>query len=442
MPIDLDWQVTEAPQDDGPAAPRHPASRPPAKFDLGGRQPSNDPAKPAGRRRPYWLLALLLVFAGAAGSAWYLSAAGRRQVTGDLTALVRYEDEYSLKGEASVVLAVQDPSATDWRAESARLVRERRPAPLPVPRLELASAEPQLAEVAFMDGGAVRADVHRQYRAPDGEVLTFVLPQFYRRRGQTDWMRTTVPAGFWGTWHDWHSPHLTIRHSERDQALVQAIGPQLESIVAQACSLWAGECASALPANLYLSSYASTLGLDPLANVQMRVAFGDGAEGLPADSFITVASPHLSGVPAGDAAQRYLADYLAVRAIVGLAEKHTGYSPQAQGLIDQAVRALDLDHADPGFALRDTDPITVALSGAAAESAGMGIAVRPQSPPPPTATPALQTYVVRTGDTLLGIAESFGVPVAAILRANHIPDPDFILAGSRLLVPRPEEVGN
>jgi LysM repeat protein len=70
----------------------------------------------------------------------------------------------------------------------------------------------------------------------------------------------------------------------------------------------------------------------------------------------------------------------------------------------------------------------------------------PSEPPPtpaPTATPAstagpaptFQTYVVRSGDTLGGIANRFGTTVRAIADLNGISDPTRLQIGQRLLIP-------
>lgn len=48
---------------------------------------------------------------------------------------------------------------------------------------------------------------------------------------------------------------------------------------------------------------------------------------------------------------------------------------------------------------------------------------------------AAATYTVRPGDTLGGIARRLRVPVAALVRANHLTDPDRIVAGTQLLIP-------
>jgi LysM repeat protein len=47
------------------------------------------------------------------------------------------------------------------------------------------------------------------------------------------------------------------------------------------------------------------------------------------------------------------------------------------------------------------------------------------------------TYTVRWGDTLGGIAHRFGVPLAALLAANHLTDPDRVREGQILVLPGP-----
>jgi nucleoid-associated protein YgaU len=59
----------------------------------------------------------------------------------------------------------------------------------------------------------------------------------------------------------------------------------------------------------------------------------------------------------------------------------------------------------------------------------------PTAEPTPGPTPV--TYVVKAGDTLLSIAERYGVTAAAIQRENDISDPNLIRVGQRLTIPAP-----
>lgn len=55
--------------------------------------------------------------------------------------------------------------------------------------------------------------------------------------------------------------------------------------------------------------------------------------------------------------------------------------------------------------------------------------------PPPATAPAGSSYVVRSGDTISGIAAKFGVSVQALLEANGLTSSSTIYAGSTLRIP-------
>jgi LysM repeat protein len=67
----------------------------------------------------------------------------------------------------------------------------------------------------------------------------------------------------------------------------------------------------------------------------------------------------------------------------------------------------------------------------------------PPLPPADTVTPTVSptpiVYVVKSGDTLLGIALEYGVSVEALQAANGIEDPQYLRVGQELLVPTGEE---
>jgi murein DD-endopeptidase MepM/ murein hydrolase activator NlpD len=48
---------------------------------------------------------------------------------------------------------------------------------------------------------------------------------------------------------------------------------------------------------------------------------------------------------------------------------------------------------------------------------------------------AAATYTVRPGDTLGAIADRFHVPLGSLVRANHLKDPNRIVAGAQLVIP-------
>lgn len=67
----------------------------------------------------------------------------------------------------------------------------------------------------------------------------------------------------------------------------------------------------------------------------------------------------------------------------------------------------------------------------------------PYTPEPtstPTVTPTPMMHVIQSGESLLGIANLYGVSVAALQETNGILDPRFLQIGAQLIIPRPEEV--
>lgn len=53
----------------------------------------------------------------------------------------------------------------------------------------------------------------------------------------------------------------------------------------------------------------------------------------------------------------------------------------------------------------------------------------------PAASAEGAEYVIQVGDSLSGVADRFGVPVAAIVEANNLDNPDFVFVGQRLTIP-------
>jgi hypothetical protein len=380
----------------------------------------------------------------------YVTRLGWQHVSDEVSALVHYEDDLSYRGETLLVLRVQDYTNAQWLDVRTNQVGARQAAPLPMPQLSPDPDSVQVGRLQVVAADWVRAEVLRRYQTPTGQTLTFALPQFYRRQGRSeDWVRTGVPDSYWGAWQDWRSPHLFVRHSERDQALVERIGPRLEALLAEAGGLWRdsyGYSDDVPPAKLFFSGFIGSLEYDPLANIRVRVEFGSAASGeaLPTDYFLSVPSPQLAGEPADTAAEQYLTEYLAVRLIASMADAATARPEDADRLTAQAIARLGLAQADPGF--------TAAAErhrGSEGELVRLVDAAAPPEPTPTIAPPVigsslvtrlnppakLLVYKVQPGDTLLGIANAYAVSLESIARLNGITNPDLIQAGTDLLIP-------
>jgi LysM repeat protein len=55
--------------------------------------------------------------------------------------------------------------------------------------------------------------------------------------------------------------------------------------------------------------------------------------------------------------------------------------------------------------------------------------------PAPTLTGEETVYVVKSGDSLLGIATQFRVTVDELVQANELANPDYVFSGQRLVIP-------
>lgn len=63
----------------------------------------------------------------------------------------------------------------------------------------------------------------------------------------------------------------------------------------------------------------------------------------------------------------------------------------------------------------------------------------PAPTPTPTVTPTPVLYQIQPGDSLLAIAQSYGLSVASLQDANGILDPRTLQVGQQLIIPSPEE---
>lgn len=101
-----------------------------------------------------------------------------------------------------------------------------------------------------------------------------------------------------------------------------------------------------------------------------------------------------------------------------------------------AVALLALVPACRGEAPAAQVPVTVTILTTTVPTTAPPSASAPTAPAT-TTTVAGVAYVVVAGDTLSGIADRFGIPVAAIISANTLTDPSLLRVGETVIVPAP-----
>ena len=122
------------------------------------------------------------------------------------------------------------------------------------------------------------------------------------------------------------------------------------------------------------------------------------------------------------------------------------FGVEAQAILDANDLGPDPDVVQPGTRLMvpGATPVLPSRRSAAVAQAGggggdqqaaaIGGGVELPIGETASAVPSTRTYEVQPGDTLAGIAETFGVDVSTVLSSNGIDDPDTIKPGSELRI--------
>jgi LysM repeat protein len=66
----------------------------------------------------------------------------------------------------------------------------------------------------------------------------------------------------------------------------------------------------------------------------------------------------------------------------------------------------------------------------------------PPVPPSPSPIPGPMIHVVRWGETVFSISRMYGISVWTLAYANGLPNPNYIYAGQRLIIPGPARLAN
>ena len=125
--------------------------------------------------------------------------------------------------------------------------------------------------------------------------------------------------------------------------------------------------------------------------------------------------------------RRYLAFVLILNAIVSLAVAlSVAWFFEARRPDLEELAAIYTPRAEPVLAAPLSTPVPTTATNAPTAAV----------PTVEATTPATEeVYVVQPGDTLLAIANRYGITIDDILRANNLTNPDFVFAGQRLVIP-------
>ncbi len=93
----------------------------------------------------------------------------------------------------------------------------------------------------------------------------------------------------------------------------------------------------------------------------------------------------------------------------------------------------------PAAATSQRGPAATSAAASSTPAQSAGTSPRPSPSLTPTHTPRTTStvHVVRSGETLQGIATEYGVTVQQIIVANKLNDPNVIVPGQRLVIPAP-----
>lgn len=161
------------------------------------------------------------------------------------------------------------------------------------------AGEPHVADVSFApDLKAAELKMAQRYTAAvlsTTEAVTLEQTLIYRE-GEQRWLLSPPEAEFWGSWESVTDGALTVDYPVRDEEIARRLAGDLTEMLAEMCAtLEELECTAGWWMRLRLEK-------DPESVLDL----GAAEAGAPAGTEISLPSPSLVGIPAGDAAYQAL----------------------------------------------------------------------------------------------------------------------------------------
>ena len=188
-------------------------------------------------------------------------------------------------------------------------------------------AEPARTVDVNADLNEVVVTTEQVYRPEgSGEAITLQHTYIYRR-GRDRWLLAPPLRDFWGGWGSVRHPHLTLTYPDRDESVARRLAADLDGHLQELCAAYPR---LSCPGDLHLRLRLET---DP----DSLLALTEPGLGLGRQRSLSLPSPTLVGLPAGDAAYLALLRGYAAPVVTAAVAEAVGYECCAHVLFFEAA---------------------------------------------------------------------------------------------------------
>lgn len=225
----VDWTMSDAP----------PAGEAPTDAPLPGlpaRRPT-PPRRPLSRRT--WLVVGALPVLALLFTAVYARLENQR-LQSAVEAVVGRQEQARLDGNWTRLRATFADAGLGWAVQRVTLLRSGTggvPMPINLPGFWQAPLAGRVTQFKMLGATLARADVTREYEAPDGARLTLTLPQFYQFADEA-WRETAPPAPSADQALALHGAYVDVDYFPADAALAASLAHDLDALLTAACADW------------------------------------------------------------------------------------------------------------------------------------------------------------------------------------------------------------